>query len=193
MSETQQPKNSGAAIAALVTSLLGIPLVPIILGIVGLVGIKKSNGAKKGGGFAIAGIVIGALAILIVVGASLLVPVINSGREKAVATKNVNNVRSCNLALMSYAADNEGAFPASLQDLVPDYIEDASILQYFSRNPEVNGQPFEYVVGLDDNSPSQTPIIIAPVAERYGQRVVGFVDGAVRLVPEADFQAMRNK
>src|SRR4051794_13858906 len=68
----QQPKTSGLAIASLVTSIVGaifcfvIAIVGLVLGIVALNQIKNSNGMQTGRGLAIAGIVIGALGIVVV-------------------------------------------------------------------------------------------------------------------------------
>ena len=53
---------SGLAIAALVTGILGLSIVPIILGAIDLSRINKGLASKRGKGFDIAGIVLGALA-----------------------------------------------------------------------------------------------------------------------------------
>lgn len=52
---------SGLAIAALVTGLLGMSIIPIILGGIDLGKIKKGEAGTAGRGFDIAGIVLGAL------------------------------------------------------------------------------------------------------------------------------------
>ncbi|MEG3616259.1 DUF4190 domain-containing protein [Isoptericola haloaureus] len=53
------PRTDGVSIAALVTGILGLALIPLGLGIAALVRIKRSGAAGKG--LAIAGIVLGAL------------------------------------------------------------------------------------------------------------------------------------
>ncbi|MCF4120688.1 DUF4190 domain-containing protein [Antribacter sp. KLBMP9083] len=58
---TQQPSTDGLAIAALVTGILSLGIIPIILGALALSRIKKSG--QSGRGMAIAGIVLGALGI----------------------------------------------------------------------------------------------------------------------------------
>jgi len=55
---------SGLSIAALVTGILGLGIVPIILGVIDLSKIKNNMASEKGKGFDIAGIVLGGLAIL---------------------------------------------------------------------------------------------------------------------------------
>ncbi len=52
---------SGLAIAALVTGLLGMSIIPIILGGIDLGKIKKGEAGAAGRGFDIAGIVLGAI------------------------------------------------------------------------------------------------------------------------------------
>lgn len=56
------PGTDGVSIAALVTGILGLAIVPLILGILGLNRTKKNG--TSGRGFAIAGIVLGALQIV---------------------------------------------------------------------------------------------------------------------------------
>ena len=74
-----RPTTDGVAIAALVTGILGMGVVPLILGIMGLKR-TKANGTS-GRGFSIAGIVLGALAIVasIVAGILLIVLAVNAG------------------------------------------------------------------------------------------------------------------
>ncbi len=55
---------SGLSIAALITGILWLGIVPIILGAVDLSRIKNAVASAKGKGFDIAGIVLGAIAIL---------------------------------------------------------------------------------------------------------------------------------
>lgn len=62
---TQDQGPSGLAIAALVTGLLGMTIVPIILGAIDLSRIKNGLASPRGKGMDIAGIVLGALGIVI--------------------------------------------------------------------------------------------------------------------------------
>jgi hypothetical protein len=55
---------SGLSIAALVTGILGLALVPIILGAIDLNKIKNGVAGQSGKGFDIAGIVLGGLALI---------------------------------------------------------------------------------------------------------------------------------
>jgi hypothetical protein len=66
------PRRSGLAVVALICSLAGLipctfgigPLLGVIFGAVGLVGISKSKGRKTGKGLAVAGLIIGIVGIL---------------------------------------------------------------------------------------------------------------------------------
>ncbi len=70
-------KTSGLAIAAFVLSLLWIfglgSLLAVIFGIIALVTISRSHGTRRGRGWAIAGLVIGALGLILTVAVSLAV------------------------------------------------------------------------------------------------------------------------
>ncbi len=63
VSKNQSP--SGLSIAALVTGILWMGIVPIILGAIDLSRIKNGLSSEKGKGLDIAGIVLGAIAILV--------------------------------------------------------------------------------------------------------------------------------
>jgi hypothetical protein len=56
---------SGLSIAALITGILGMSIIPIILGAVDLSRIKNGAASPKGRGLDIAGIVLGSIAIVV--------------------------------------------------------------------------------------------------------------------------------
>jgi Domain of unknown function (DUF4190)/Protein of unknown function (DUF2510) len=59
--------TDGFAIASLITGLIGVPIVPIVLGVVARNRIRESGGLKEGNGLAIAGIILGAIQVVIFV------------------------------------------------------------------------------------------------------------------------------
>ncbi len=61
---TKTDSPSGLSIAALVTGIFGMGIIPIILGAVDMSRIKNGAASAKGRGFDIAGIVLGGLGIL---------------------------------------------------------------------------------------------------------------------------------
>lgn len=61
------PETEGLALASLITAVLGIPVVPIVLGVMARNRIREAAGAKDGDGLAIAGIIIGAVSLALIV------------------------------------------------------------------------------------------------------------------------------
>jgi len=70
---------SGLSIAALVTGILGMSIIPIILGAVDLNRIKKGLSSPRGRGMDIAGIVLGAIAIVVWIVVSIVIVVAGLG------------------------------------------------------------------------------------------------------------------
>jgi hypothetical protein len=62
MNDVEKQGPSGLSIAALVTGILGMSIIPIILGAIDLNKIKNNTASPAGKGMDIAGIVLGALA-----------------------------------------------------------------------------------------------------------------------------------
>ena len=58
-------ETDGYAVASVITGVLGIPIVPIVLGVVARNRIRDSGGMKDGNGLAIAGIILGAVQLVI--------------------------------------------------------------------------------------------------------------------------------
>ena len=116
-------KTSALAIASLVCGVLGLCLLlPSlfggILGIIALIKINKSNGALKGSGLAIAGLVTSALSIVTVgIFASMLLPALAKAKAKAIRIKCVNNLGSIGKAHTGFAMDNSQRMPWQLDPM----------------------------------------------------------------------------
>src|ERR1035437_8467274 len=115
---TAPPKTSGLAVTSLVLGCLGLfscgitALVGLVLGIIALVRINKSNGRLGGGSLALAGtIVSAAFLILGLILAAMLLPALAQAKQKAGTIHCMNNVKQLNLALIMYADDNKERFP----------------------------------------------------------------------------------
>jgi prepilin-type processing-associated H-X9-DG protein len=214
------PKTSGLAITSLVLGCLGIltcgitSLVGLILGIIALVRINKSQGQLGGQGMALAGtIVSGAFLLLAPIPAALLLPALAKAKQKASSIQCMNNVKQLNLGLIMYANDNKDLFPSGAKwcDLVMPY-EQAS--QAFVCPQGKPGQRSHYafnakLVGRelkDVQSPAQTVLIfetdggwnvaggreLLPATPRHnGAHAIGFVDGHVEIVRPARLQQLR--
>lgn len=161
----------------------------IILGILAIKNIDRSGGALKGRGIGVAGIVTGCIGILaglfsVGVMAALAVPSLSGVQIKARQTYEMSQVRQITLACRIHAADHDGAFPETLGDLLEGGNVDAGVLE-----PKgAIGGAFLYRRGLRDDSPASEIFIASPLPVG-DQRIIGQVDGLVRLVPEEDFEA----
>ncbi len=115
---TQAPglavKTSGLAIAALLLGILsfftcGITAIPaIILGIVGLVKIEKSGGRITGRGFAIVGIVVPVLGLLLM---GILLPALARTRQIAFRMVCGTNLSGIGKAMLIYSNDYDDELP----------------------------------------------------------------------------------
>jgi prepilin-type processing-associated H-X9-DG protein len=119
-------KTSGNAIASLVLGILsiitctfgflfGIPA--IICGAMGLNTIGKSEGRVGGKGFAITGLVMGCLSLLMIpVMIALLLPAVQAAREAARRSQCVNNMKQIGLAMHNYLSTYDRFPPAASVD-----------------------------------------------------------------------------
>lgn len=112
------PKTSGMAVTSLVVGILGActfgigSIIGLILGLVSLNKIKKSNGQLGGKGLAIAGVCVSVAVIPITaILAGLLLPALGKAKGKAQTINCVNNLKQIALAARIYANDHNDTFP----------------------------------------------------------------------------------
>ncbi len=123
LTDTSTPPKRGLAIASLVIGLLAIPtlgllvvggVVAVILGVVALVKIKKEPAAYAGTGFAIGGIVAGALSLVLipVIGilAAIAIPSLSRAGIAANEASTIGRMRTIVSGQMAYAVSNGGAY-----------------------------------------------------------------------------------
>lgn len=126
-------KNDGSCIASLVMGILAwiVPFAGILFAVLAIVfgatGIRKVDRNPHyltGKGLGIAGLILGVsgLAIAIAV-VSIAVPVFFSARSSAQEKTCLADMRRIMSASNIYAADND-EYPTSMDDLVPDYLEE---------------------------------------------------------------------
>jgi len=105
-------------IASLLICLATVPA--IILGIIGLTKIKKSNGVLKGNGLAIAGLVLGGvlLSFWVIVGiiAAIAIPNIIQAKNLEMTYRTQFDIRNISQSLEMYNADY-GVYPTAEQGL----------------------------------------------------------------------------
>lgn len=184
-------KTSGMAVASMICGILGLllwlPCIPaIILGHLGLSAIKKSAGALKGSGMAVAGLVTGYIMIaalpVIAILASLAVPAFNAVQAQGDQMKTVNNARQIVVGMKQYAAEHDGKYPASLDVLFDEQIiTDRRVLEFPTRM-NVPGQGWEYL-GAEhtDADPGNVVILRSKKADRMKKIIVARNDGSVTV------------
>ena len=119
------------------------------------------------------------------------------GKEEAKEAKNratlaqlLNNMKQGSTALLSYAFDHDRRFPASLADLIPDYIEESVDKKLLSMEcADGRRQSWHYVEGFTMESDAGKVILYSPEPIE-GKWIVGFVDGSGRIMEEEKFRAL---
>jgi hypothetical protein len=171
-------------------SLVGIAaLVAIITGHMALGRINRSGSATGGRSKAKAGLIMGyiSLALLFVVPivASLAVPVFAKIQEKGIITKQMSDARKVQLACMTYAAENSGKYPATLEELVEKQMLDAALLDGLDDVKPTGWEGemgFDYLgAGKNDTALGETPILVSKSENKKGERMVAHHDGSVQL------------
>ncbi len=147
----EQPKTSGLAIASLVLGISGVfcsaltALPGLILGIVALSKINRSEGRLTGSGLAIGGICASAVFLLFVpIMAAMLMPALARARGEARTAVCMNNLRQLAVTVDMYELDH-GQYPDASRwcdELYPDY---APIEEVF-HCPEAEGLRCAYAM-----------------------------------------------
>ena len=140
------PATSGLAIASLVLGICGIiscdlsAIVGLILGIMAMSQIRKSNGTLGGRGIALAGTIISSVFLLIgvlVLGAAIYFQPVGSAKGKATGILCMNNARQLSLAARMYADNHEHHLPPAetwCESLQP-YVTSRSAFKCPAGNP----------------------------------------------------------
>ncbi|MGD0015999.1 MAG: DUF4190 domain-containing protein [Verrucomicrobiia bacterium] len=120
-------KPSTFAVLSLVFGILGVTcilpiigsLLAIIFGIIALNEISKSGGQIIGHSQAVAGLITGAISLVMtpVFLAALLLPAIAQAKEKAREIVCMNNVKQISVACAMYADQHNGRLPRNFDDL----------------------------------------------------------------------------
>jgi len=110
------PQTSGMAVASLVCAVLGCfgitAIVGMILGIMSLIKINRSQGRLEGKGIAIAGMCVSGLMLMFVpIWAALMLPALAKAKGRAQTVACVSNLKQVALYARLYANDNGNKFP----------------------------------------------------------------------------------
>ncbi|MFO1514544.1 MAG: DUF4190 domain-containing protein [Verrucomicrobiota bacterium] len=204
-------RTSRLAITSLMLGILGIfscgitAVVGLVLGIVSLVQISKSQGRLKGQGLAIGGIV--ASALFLFVAPAMLLPALAKAKAKTQNINCMNNVKQITLAVVIHAQSNSNACPpmATWCDAIQTEVGSERVFQcpagdknhrcHYAFNGRLEGANLNQI-----GNPAQTVLVfeteggwnlsggseLLPHKSRHGRGVaVGFVDGHVEMVLES--------
>ena len=188
--------TSGLAIASLICGILvfvtfGLAgLAAVITGHMALSRIRKSAGALKGRGMAIAGLVMGYLGFgltFIAILASLAVPAFTMVQQQGLQMKVVVNARQLVLGAKQYAADHDGKYPPTLDTLFDEQILTDRKLLEFPGSLNVPGQGWEYRgAELTDRSDGRAVVLVTKKAVGRKKKIVARNDGSAEVVKESD-------
>ena len=165
MTENIEKKTLGIAIASLVFGCLFIVpflgvvfgLTAIILGIVALIKIGDNKDTFKGSGFAISGIVLGGLGVIMIpvmILSAIAIPNFIRMKIKANETAAVERIRKVSLAAESYFAANNNRYPDDESALIyatPPYLEESC------GNKTIQGYTYSLNFGPDSYEIIATP------------------------------------
>ena len=207
------PRTSGLAIAALVLGILGflscgvLALPGLIVGIIAITSIRRSNGQLAGEGLAIAGTIASgvAAAMCLLVLPAILFPVFARAREAARTSTCMANARQVANAMQMYATDYDGRLPigANWCDAVRPKVKSAELFECPSLPDQKSGYGYNAILSgarLNDAMASPSTVLIfesnggwnlsggksSLVSQpRHGGNVFGFVDSHVaKISPE---------
>ncbi len=211
-------KTSGLAITSLVLGICGLftcgvaSLVGLVLGLVALSQIKKSQGVLGGRGIALAGTIVSACFFLILpVYLAMFLPALANAKSKAQTINCVNNMKQLCLGVRMYITDSKDHFPASTNwcDAVKSYVGNERVFQCAAAN---GGQRGHYgfnarLSAAEERAVNPSTVMIFEVEDGWnvsGGRermlkqprhnrmfVVGLADGSVQQVSEAQLGTLR--
>lgn len=169
------PPTSALAISSMILGIVSIlfGLLPAIAGLItGIIGLVKINRKEVSGkGMAIAGIVTSSFGLFLptLILAGMLLPALNSAREKARRISCCSNLKQIGLASKQYAMDYNDYFPnkngyAGFKQLIDnDYLTDLNVYTCPSC-PTVDGTDYIYLGGFMEGSSDQYGTPDTPLA-----------------------------
>jgi len=203
-------KTSGLAAASLILGFLGFcgltAIVGLVLGIIAMVRISKSEGRLKGQGLAIAGVIISAVFLLLL--PALLIPAVAKAKAKVLSIACMANAQQINMAVIMYAQANTNTCPpaATWCDAIQGNLVLTNAFQCLAAADKSHRCHYAFNARLDSLSmdkiknPAQTVMIfetdggwnlsggseLKPKKPRHGRMItVGFADGHTEAVDES--------
>jgi hypothetical protein len=178
----QPAKTNGLAIASLVLGILGLiscgltALIGLILGIVSLSQIRKSKGTMGGGGIALAGTIVSAVFLVLVIplGAAMILPALATAKQRALTVQCINNSRQLSMAARVYAGDHEEHFPEATNwcDALKEYVGSRTTVYRCSAANSTEGCDYAYnsqLAGLDTKSVDPQTVLFFESSNGWNQ------------------------
>jgi hypothetical protein len=136
---------------------------------------------------------------------SICVPVFTGVSERSPQTRHLCNAKQVALCCKTYAQDNEGRFPKSLLDLLPDYLSDDKVLYYWTdgaipKNSErydtdefntafrAVRKLWHYRAGVTEKTPADW-FLLWSVESWNGRRIFVRCDASGGIMREEEFRA----
>jgi hypothetical protein len=190
---------SKVAVSSLVFGLLSLVLFPVGIGLLFVLPalvfghaargrIKSSGGRLLGKGLATTGLFFTYLVVFLTV-AALATAIAFKGKDRAVQTYNLSQAPKVLEALNAYAETHQGRYPATLEDLIPDYIprEQKHLVEWIAPSG-FEPVPYLYYPGHDLLIDDQATIIIAaPEPDALNRRLVGYLSTDAALIGDEEF------
>jgi prepilin-type processing-associated H-X9-DG protein len=215
---TLPPKTSGMAITSLVLGILGMftcglaALFGLILGIVAMVKVSNSRGALKGGGIALAGVIVsGIFLFMLPIFAAMLLPALAAAKQKAQEINCINNEKQLALAVRIYSSDHKDHFPpaATWCDAINPTVGPGKIFKCpagnsnsrcdYAFNVKLDGldeskiDPHTVMIFESDGgwNANGGPELMIGQPRHARMFVVAFADGSVEQLQEAQLNTLR--
>jgi prepilin-type processing-associated H-X9-DG protein len=218
-------KTSGLAVTALVFGILGFftcgltALPGLIIGVIAIVKVNKSNGALKGTGLAIGGTILSAISLIMLpILAAVLLPALMKAKQsvhkaqaEGGAIRCVSNVQQLALAIRIYSTDNTNHFPSAATwcDAVKSQVGSEKVFRCplgdaarrcdYAFNARLDGIEDSGINGetvllfeTDGGwNASGGPELLLRTPRHGGVVVVAFADGSVRQIPPEQLVELR--
>jgi len=208
---TRKVKTSGMAIASLILGIAGFftmglaALAGLILGILGLRSIKRSDGELTGNGLAIAGVIISSVSLVLAtfIFITIFMPALSRVKDQGKSIVSMSNVKQLCLGMLMYCDENEGNFPPvdTWHEAMWTFYRDETLLtsshnpsagRAYAMNAYLSGrrrkeirQPTKTVLFFESrfgSPPGGGPDLLPDKPRGLRGYVMGFVDGHAELV-----------
>lgn len=182
----QQASTSGLAITSLVLGILGflsgglLGIPAVICGHISRSQIKKSNGRLAGEGLALAGLITGYFSFIFLTAMMLgiALPVFKSVQDRGNAIKCLAQAKQIVVACKVYAAENNGNYPDTLDQLIPKYLPDNKLFVCpMMKGSDQTAMGYDYYGGKNTDPPNKV-VLVSKGAMINHKRVVIYSDGS---------------